>query len=165
VANSAKAIANYLLDRAAKDGIGLTQMQLHKMLYYVQGWHLGLIGEPLFPEAIEAWRHGPVINSVYQEFKQYGAKPIKESAVDIEMSEEGQIIIHECKADLNPKSKSITDQVYELYKKYSASELRALTHKPGTPWRETWKDGESEFRGDVIPTDLIKSYFKSLKNK
>ncbi|MGH3864257.1 type II toxin-antitoxin system antitoxin SocA domain-containing protein [Actinokineospora sp.] len=41
-------------------------MRLQKLLYYVQGWHLAMTGEPIFPDRIEAWRAGPVVPEVYK---------------------------------------------------------------------------------------------------
>ncbi len=41
------------------------KMKLHKLLYYVQGWSQAWTGHPLFHEAPEAWKFGPVYKSVY----------------------------------------------------------------------------------------------------
>ena len=54
----------------------LTQLHLHKLLYYAQGWSLAAWGERLFDEAIQAWRHGPVVPSVYPSFADYGSSAI-----------------------------------------------------------------------------------------
>lgn len=43
----------------------LTKWKLHKLLYYVQGWHLANFGFPAFDEPIEAWEDGPVISPVW----------------------------------------------------------------------------------------------------
>ncbi len=47
----------------------LCPLRLQKELYYCQGWHLALLGEPLFREPIEAWVNGPVVPAVYDQFK------------------------------------------------------------------------------------------------
>ena len=39
--------------------------RLHKLLYYVQGYHLAWEGSPAFDDAIEAWRKGPVVSSLW----------------------------------------------------------------------------------------------------
>ena len=57
---TAQAIANFFLWQEQ-----ITQMKLHKLLYYAAGWHLGFTGEPLFDEDIEAWQYGPVVPSIY----------------------------------------------------------------------------------------------------
>jgi uncharacterized phage-associated protein len=40
------------------------EVQLQKLLYYAQAWHLVWEGKPLFSEPIEAWRMGPVVKSL-----------------------------------------------------------------------------------------------------
>jgi len=37
-----------------------------KLLYYSQGVHLKLFGEPLFDDEIEAWEFGPVVPPVWR---------------------------------------------------------------------------------------------------
>ena len=41
-------------------------MKLQKLLYYSQAWSLVWDSRPLFADAIEAWRNGPVIPSIYR---------------------------------------------------------------------------------------------------
>ncbi|WP_375339284.1 Panacea domain-containing protein [Planktothricoides raciborskii] len=40
----------------------LTAVKLQKLLYYAQAWALVWDKKPLFPERIEAWVNGPVLN-------------------------------------------------------------------------------------------------------
>ena len=60
---------------------GFTHMKLQKLLYYMQGYHVAALGQPLFSEAIEAWEHGPVVREVWYEFKKYAADDIPLSIV------------------------------------------------------------------------------------
>ncbi|MCQ3815263.1 MAG: SocA family protein [Acidimicrobiia bacterium] len=43
----------------------IRKVRLHKLLYYVQGYHLAWQGEPAFPDDIEAWESGPVVASLW----------------------------------------------------------------------------------------------------
>ena len=45
--------------RRRRPGIG--EARLHKLLYYVQGYHLAWRGSPAFDDDIEAWEKGPVV--------------------------------------------------------------------------------------------------------
>lgn len=54
----------------------LTPLKLQKILYYVQATFLAAHGRPLFAEAIQKWQYGPVVPSVYFEFKDYGISHI-----------------------------------------------------------------------------------------
>jgi len=51
-------------------------MQLIKLVYIAHGWTLGLYNQPLIGKQVEAWTYGPVIPSVYHDFKHYGRDPI-----------------------------------------------------------------------------------------
>jgi len=62
----AKAVANFFLRKKS-----LTQMKLHKLLYYAQGWHLGRTGKPLLDETLGAWTYGPVVSSIH-----HGSSPL-----------------------------------------------------------------------------------------
>lgn len=51
-------------------------MQLHKLLYYAHGWYLAVVGKPLLNETVSAWKHGPVVPSLYYDLKRFGARPV-----------------------------------------------------------------------------------------
>ena len=74
------AIANYFLERAEREPI--TQMKVQKLVYFAHGWHLGITQKPLINEQVEAWPYGPVIPSLYQDLKRWGADPITEPIKD-----------------------------------------------------------------------------------
>jgi uncharacterized phage-associated protein len=50
-------------------------LKIHKLLYYCQGWHLALNGEPLFAEDIEAWANGPVVADLWHDLDKGRAAP------------------------------------------------------------------------------------------
>ena len=62
-------VANTFLDMAQKEGIGITNLKIQKLVYIAYGVYAGVIGEPLFKDSIEAWQHGPVIRDLYFEAK------------------------------------------------------------------------------------------------
>jgi uncharacterized phage-associated protein len=43
----------------------MTTYKLQKLVYYAQGWTLGLTGEALFPEPLQAWRQGPASRALF----------------------------------------------------------------------------------------------------
>ncbi len=118
----------------------MTNMKLQKMLYYLQGFNLAFLGKPLFEEEIEAWMYGPVVPSVYEEYKCNGSTAI--------MPEEGFVPI-----SLSEEEENIFDQVYENYGQFSATKLMEMTHKEA-PWACT-----TPGIGNIISKDAIKSYF------
>lgn len=51
----------------------MTHLKLHKLLFYIQGYHLLFSGKALFTEDFVAHRTGYIIPEVYEEYKKYGA--------------------------------------------------------------------------------------------
>ncbi len=167
-----KAIANELLNIAQAGSISVSHMKLHKLLYYAHGWHLAIQRRPLLDERIEAWKFGPVVPSVYHEFKGVGSGVIESRALDVSFLDDGEIKVYEpsiatCR-DSSPEddefAKRLLDRIWSLYSKYTALQLSDATHKPGTPWHLI----HSQY-GDVknidIPDYMIQEYFESLAKK
>lgn len=130
---SALDVARYLIHLAACENEPeyLTHLRIHKLLYYVQGWSLALRGKAMFQDRIEAWAHGPVVPSVYPIFADFGDRPI---------APENMLIPR----GLSDDDKELIESVWESYKAYSSSSLRAMTHKEA-PWKDA--------RGKCAPAD------------
>jgi len=140
----AKYIADYMLTMSDPDiGDIISNMKLQKLIYYAQGFHLALFDVPLFEEPIVAWEHGPVVESVYQDFKKFGA-----SAIEVPHELDDTI--------LSDDQKDLMKEVYEVYGQFSAWKLRNMTHNE-LPWMQTPKN-------EIISVDLMKSFFKTLVN-
>lgn len=77
-ANTPQHVANFFLDKAEEEGIRITQLKLMKLIYLAYGWYKAITHKKLFEEPIQAWRHGPVIESIYHEFKHF-----KKNVIDI----------------------------------------------------------------------------------
>jgi uncharacterized phage-associated protein len=133
-------VANYLirLGTAEDEPQYLTHLQLQKLLYYTQGWSLALRDAPLFGERIEAWAHGPVVRDVYPAFAAYGSLPI--TSIVATTDDPG----YDCPSDLSDDECDLITAVWSVYKKYSASHLREMTHNE-RPWIEA--------RGQLGPAD------------
>ena len=65
---SALAIANFFLENHKS----ISPMKLQKLVYFAHGWNLAISNNPLIKEPIEAWDYGPVISTIYNEFKLFG---------------------------------------------------------------------------------------------
>lgn len=148
--STAKEVARYIVGffQMAEDPI--TNLKLQKLLYYVQGWHLGLYGDAAFDEDLQAWVHGPVQPSVYHEYKQYRWNPITD-----------EVAI----PDLHKKLKRHIDNVLEVYGSDSAYELERRTHREAP-----WKDARKGIQRDqdctnVIKKKAMKDYFKRLADE
>ena len=54
-------LAQYILYTCIEQGEPISNLQLQKILYFIQGEYLSKIGKPLFEADFEAWQYGPVI--------------------------------------------------------------------------------------------------------
>ena len=74
---SAMEIAEYAVNRRYRHGTPISNLQLQKILYFLQVIYASETGELLFADQFEAWPYGPVIRDVYVEFSDCGGFPIK----------------------------------------------------------------------------------------
>ncbi|MCL6584270.1 MAG: DUF4065 domain-containing protein [bacterium] len=114
MAYDAKAIANYFLDLAKSKGEKLTLMKLLKLIYFAHGWHLAITGKPLIDEQVEAWQYGPVIPSVYHEFKGFGNQPITRSEIDPQLLKLFDIEVPAIHED-DSFTKSLLNKIWDTY--------------------------------------------------
>ncbi len=137
-------VANQFIRFAKNRGKPMTILRVLKLAYMAHGWHLALTNEPLVNEPVQAWRHGPVIPSIYYAFRPQGIiiglfPFVKED-------------------ELDQDTKGFLSHIDEMYQGLSANRLSALTHIKGGPWDMTYRAGEL---GTVIPNNLIKEHFIS----
>ena len=149
-----KEVVNYILQHPKLRG-KLTPMKLQKILYFAHGWHIAITGKPLINENVEAWKYGPVVASVYHEFKEYGNTPIQELAGSYDM--ERQCIIYPFLS--GKAARDIIDRVIEVYGHKDAPTLSAMTHAPGSPWEKIYED---DVISKIIPVDCMGKYFENL---
>jgi uncharacterized phage-associated protein len=136
-------------------------MQLQKLVYFAYGWYLAVTGKRLLDERVEAWKWGPVVPSLYSEFKKYGSEPVPEAAVDY-FFDGGKLCFREHRIGSDPEglmAKRVIEKVWRIYGQYSASQLSAMTHEPNSPWSLT---PEKDVRGTDISDQLIMDYFRKL---
>lgn len=68
---------------ASRGQNNFTHLKLQVLLYYAQGFHLGRVYRPIFPENIEAWPQGPVVRPVWVVFQNYTVLPIRQIIVPV----------------------------------------------------------------------------------
>lgn len=133
-------VADYFL-AAADPEDDITNMKLQKLCAYAQAYALALLDRPLFPEIIQAWKHGPVIPEAYGQYKSQGRNAL---STDIELAE--------ARTAFTSEELYILETVNGYYGRYTASALRNMSH--------------SDFPGDFhgfdkaeITPDAIKAAF------
>jgi uncharacterized phage-associated protein len=148
---SAIDVAEYLVRLASRDSgedrDPISNLRLQKLLYYCQGWHLAVFGEPLFTGRIEAWTLGPVVREVYDHYRDnFDIRP-ENSVGTLELAD---------------RSKKIVEWVWERYKRFSATALKDKTHQEA-PWVETRGDLPADARSELeITPEALRAYFLHL---
>jgi uncharacterized phage-associated protein len=142
---TASQVAKYLLSlQSEEDGDCISNLKLQKLVYYCQGLYLAMEGKPLFADPIEAWAHGPVVRSLYAEYRDYKSTPIP-------IPENGG-------DELTENEKDFVREVYDVFGQFSAWRLREMTHDE-RPYKETPQTGSA-----IIDLKLMESFFKTYLN-
>lgn len=147
--HSALKVSKYFLSIPDEDsGELVSNLKLQKLLYYAQGYAVAMNGAdaPLFNDKIYAWKHGPVVKSVYNHYARYanGALP-REVAPKLDASTEGFL-----------------NEIYRVYGRFSAWALREMTHRED-PWIKHYRP---DVRDIEIPfTDLAEFFRKNVEEK
>ncbi|MCE9552028.1 MAG: DUF4065 domain-containing protein [Planctomycetes bacterium] len=166
MAFESKAVANHLLDLAKCDGQSLSPMRVIKLAYIAHGWHLALTGSMLVDEYPEAWQYGPVIPSIYHEFKHFGNSPVTTPALRLDLRSRTLVPYRLPTTTDAESARVVLDRIWEVYKPFDALQLSAMTHKEGTPWFITWHEkGGKDVRGKDIDTKLIKDHYEQLARR
>lgn len=129
----------------------IDRVKLQKLIYYGQAWNLVFWDKPLFEDKIKAWKKGPVIPSTRIYFIEINKTY---NSIKIENQDEYN--------ELDKEEIYTLDEVWSVYKHFSANYLVELTHSE-SPW---YKIYEPDFNGRCekeITIETIKNYFIYLK--
>lgn len=147
---SAIDIAKYILTLSP-----MSPLKLQKLLYFSYEKFLTTTGEQLFKDPIYAWKHGPVVESVYEVFKGYGSQ-------DIPYEEDDSIIINSPEFSVSPSfmriltsehgstTVGIIHDILLEYNELNAWQLVDLTHEAGKPWSKVYKIGKNKLITDEV---------------
>ena len=141
-------------------------MQLQKLVYIAHGWNLALNETRLVADDLEAWDYGPVFPLLYDHAKFFGKAPITRLITDRDddryaffVRSMSEPTAKPYEAKLTTAEQDVIDRVWNRYKSYSAFVLSDLTHKPGTPWYETYF---GRGKNAVIIDQLVQEHYLEL---
>jgi uncharacterized phage-associated protein len=126
---SVQALCNTILKKSFDEAITVTPMKLQKLLYFTYKEYLRRTGKKLFVEPFQVWQYGPVLGSVYDEFKTFRGNRITHFAKD---ATGNVFILDDTKISMPLQSLNVT---WEKFKYYSGNELSELTHRPESAWQ------------------------------
>ena len=166
-----KAVANYFLELAGPRG-GLTPLKLQKLVYFAHGWHLAFTDTPLIEDEFQAWEYGPVVPTLYHEFKKWGKGNIGEHARSwerVQHPDGKDTSVHARYPSLDDRGvvssnidiafvKSLLAKTWETYKSFNGFQMSQLTHAQDGPWDRT-RSNNPGLRSVGISNKDIKEYF------
>lgn len=126
-------VANFIIELAKKNKKNVTNLQLQKILFFLQGYSLSHFRTPLIDGKFSKWKYGPVQEEVYHLFRSYGSSPIVDEAIDA-FCDHGKLVIQPY-SKVNEKSignKEIFNQISNFaYKLLNKSTWEIKTSKTG----------------------------------
>ncbi len=152
-------VARYVVEYSLEKGTPISQIQLQKIIYYVQATFLvKKNGIPCFNEAILNWAYGPVVREVYDEFRYFGPRKITSipQIHDVELDHDFKFIYNTVSFDSSfilDTDKRLIELVVNRYGTEPPFSLVEKTHSEG-PWLDTQ-------RNDEITKELLYSYYSS----
>lgn len=164
---SAAAVANQFLvfqERDRDSGLypEIDPMKLQKLVYYSHAWWLAFNNEPLFDDDVEAWPWGPVVRSLYLQFKDFKRSPIKgRPALALVSAGDGAPHVHWAPPPPPPERVvAFLDQLWKGHGVFTGVQLSNATHAPGEPWTLVAETDPTLKDKPLIPNDLIRDVFK-----
>lgn len=140
-------IGNVIIRYGMQEGRRLTNVELQKLLYMTQLIHVGLTGNPLFLNKMEAWDSGPTIPDAYAAYREFGDKNISTVGTwELEL--------------LNPMSEIIVKNVMKQTEGMNTKDLCRIT-KHQDPWMNCYKRSETR----IIPLKEIENLAEKLFHK
>ena len=131
-------IAKYIINKCTMENWPISNLQLQKILYFLQKKYLTEKGRPLFADEIQAWQFGPVVPEVYYQYCGFGS---------------AQIMMN-YESPLDYMDAAAINGVVEDKRTRAPWELVEETHAPGKAWAEVYRDGLGNRR--EIPMELIR---------
>jgi uncharacterized phage-associated protein len=109
-------------------------------------------GKPLFSDDIEAWKYGPVVRTVYDEYKSFGHSPIVAEVKEKDLS------------FLNDKTVKFLDRFLSDFMDYSAYSLVDMIHKED-PWKDAFDKNNEQSHEKISPESMYAFYSKELRER
>ena len=135
-------VARYITNYSIEIGRPVSNLKWQKLLYFIQVAFIKQYEITCYEEPIVHWRHGPVVESVYQKYKAYGAENITDKELEyfsfhfnvdtrsfvMEPKNYKEDIFEHC-------HQMLINSIVEEYKDVSPWDMAELTH-PEKPWKK-----------------------------
>lgn len=140
-------VSNNFLIRSFTDKIPITSMKLQKMLYFLYKDYYQKTSKSLFTERFSTWKYGPVLESVYYTYKNFGANSI---------TQYGGIPAYSIREEDDPILKEFIGNIWDKSRPYNGIFLSQLTHRPECAWYKAWVGNYPFLLDEDIVRDTVK---------
>lgn len=144
---SALVVAANFIKLGIEQNKPMTPMKLQKLIYLAHGIHLARFDVPLISDDVEAWSYGPVIRTVYDEFKIWGNRNITEVPESIAQQSH--------RDNLTEDELGTIQIAWDIAKDLTGPELSIWSHSVDSPWEKAYKSGGNR----RIKREIIRDYF------
>lgn len=134
-------VARYVINYERSQGRSVSNLRLQKLLYFVQAQFLVTKHQACFSDAMEAWDLGPVVPTVYHEYKAFGSSSLPRSLSDN---------IY----DIAGNDRMLIGKILDKCANYSTTSLVSMTHRQ-KPWKDAY---ESRF-DNTISLPAMRAFF------
>lgn len=132
----------------------ITQLALQKLLYFIQCANIMINNKKMYDNHCEAWVHGPVFPIIYDNYKEFGYRPIEYNFTPKNVDEY-----------LSSEEKELIRKILNIYGKYNGKILEKITHEE-SPWLLTRGCLDSSAPcSEKIEFDRIEDYVINIKKK
>lgn len=135
-------VAEYIVSKCSREHHQISNLQLQKILYYVQRHFLQNMRRALFFDDIEAWRYGPVVSEVYYRFSGFGVMTIYYSQLNT--------------PPIANEDLKVIDEIVEEKRTLNPWSMVDDTHMPGKAWDMVYRGGLGN--KEIISKELIASH-------
>lgn len=149
-------VANNVLYRAnrSKPRAVITPLKLQKVLYFVASEYVKRTGRPLFFEHFQTWEYGPVLLSVYREFRPFSKSTIdayaKDAAGRAYMADESN----------DPDLRQTIDRVWDATRGHPGTVLSRITHAEDSAWDKAYQGNKPFLDDEDVKED--RTYYPAL---
>lgn len=138
---SALDIARYVIDYSWDKRKTVSNLRVQKVLYFIQAEFLVSKDRVCFNDEIQAWSLGPVVPTVYHEYKIFGNTPIPSRGTQ------------EHYYPIDEEDKRIIEDIVDQCNEHTTATLVNITHEQ-TPWKEAVYTNDK-----IITPSSIKKFF------
>ncbi|WP_337267114.1 Panacea domain-containing protein [Oryzifoliimicrobium ureilyticus] len=143
-------VSDYIVVKLRDGGVFVNVLKLHKLVYYVQAWHLAFGRGRIFNGSFQAWVHGPVSRELYDRYKD---TKTMYSLVDI-----ADVDPYFSVARLHDSERAHIDAVLEVYADFSGDQLEEMTHREA-PWLQARANVPASARSETLISDDVMREF------